>query len=59
MEPLPRLEAAEPDGARRSNPSGVGYLDLGREPWHAGLRGYAPAGPGGHYGFHLAGKPRL
>jgi hypothetical protein len=24
-----------------------------------GLSGYASAGPGGHYHFHLAGEPRL
>ena len=59
LEPLPRLETAQPYGSRGPDPTGVGNLDRGREPRRAGLSGHAPAGPGGHYCFHLPGEPRL
>ena len=40
-------------------PAGMGHFDPGREPRRAALSDPASARPRGHYGFHLAGEPRL
>ena len=59
VEPLPRVAAPEPDGARRPDAARVGGDAARREHRGSALRRDAASRSGRHHGVHLPGAARL